>query len=257
VSNAITTLTQAFGAAGLTLASLPGSKTPIADIITAIQLMISGVVDAAIEVAQVAGNLFDLLGVTAGDGVVRPPLLVGTGGTVGRAPVVAPLFGSQAMQLPQLPVVGPGAPLFGNVVQASDFGGVATASSNTEMALSGLKPAPASVSAATTSFLDHVVKSVLVPASLTALAAIAVPGIGGLLIVCAAGIRVGYRQAKAGLALRMSGIARFAGPGPMGVVRSGSLITLHPRTSRVDKPRATHAVRARTAPATRLLESVA
>jgi hypothetical protein len=125
------------------------------------------------------------------------------------------------------------------------------------MALSGLKPAPASVSAATTSFLDHVVKSVLVPASLTALAAIAVPGIGGLLIVCAAGIRVGYRQAKAGLALRMSGIARFAGPGPMGVVRSGSLITLHPRTSRVDKPHAAHAVRARTATATRLLESVA
>jgi hypothetical protein len=84
-----------------------------------------------------------------------------------------------------------------------------------------------------------------------------VPGIGGLLIVCAAGIRVGYRQAKAGLALRASGIARFAGPGPMGVVRSGSLIALHSRTPRLGRPHGIRAVREETASAPLLLESVA
>jgi hypothetical protein len=121
----------------------------------------------------------------------------------------------------------------------------------------GLEPAPSSVSPATSSFLDHVVRSVLVPASLTALAAIAVPGIAGLVIVCIAGVRVGYRQAKAGLALKLSGIARFAGPGPMGVVRSGSMITLHSRTSGLTRPRGLRAAPAKTAPAERHLEQVA
>ncbi|HEX9832785.1 MAG TPA: hypothetical protein VGA66_06795, partial [Mycobacterium sp.] len=207
VSNAVTTIAQALGAAGLTLASLPGSQTPITDVITAIQIMMNAVVDAIVEVAQVPGNLLNLLGFTAADGV-RPPL-IGAGGIVAeRTPVV--LTPLATPQLPQAPIAAD-APLFGNVVNASDFGGIAATSLNHELALSGLTPAPVSVSAATTSFLDHVVKSVLVPASLTALAAIAVPGIGGLLIVCAAGIRVGYRQAKASLALRVSGIARFAG----------------------------------------------
>jgi hypothetical protein len=75
--------------------------------------------------------------------------------------------------------------------------------------------------------------------------------------VCAAGVRIGYRQAKAGLAVRVAGIARFAGPGPLGVVRSGSLITLHPRTARADRLRAARTVRAETADATRQLEKVA
>ena len=129
--------------------------------------------------------------------------------------------------------------------------------SNHALALSGLAPVPAGVRPATRSFLDNVVSSVLAPVSLTALAAIAVPGLGGLLIVCAAGVRIGYRQAKAGLAVRVAGIARFAGPGPLGVVRSGSLITLYPRTARADRPRAARTVRAETADATRHLEKVA
>lgn len=258
VTNAINTLARALGEAGLTLASLPSSQNPFGDVITAIQVMINAVVDAVVEVAQVPGNLLNLLGFATADGP-RAPLFGASGstGTVSGAPVGAPLFGNEGMQQSQ--VVALDAPLFGSVVNASEFGGVAPASLSHGLSLSGLAPAPSGVNPATSSFLDNVVKSVLVPASLTALAAIAIPGIGGLLIVCAAGIRVGYRQAKASLALRMSGIARFAGPGPMGVVRSGSLITLHhPRTKRiVEKPRATHAVRARTAGETRVLERVA
>jgi hypothetical protein len=150
-----------------------------------------------------------------------------------------------------------GAPLFGDVINASSIGRFATSGLKNELSVSGLAPVPSAVSPATKSFLDNVVSSVLVPASLAALAAIAVPGIGALLIVCAAGIRVGYRQAKAGLALRASGIARFAGPGPVGVVRSGSLISLHTRTGRLGRTRPSPAVGPEVAAAPRLLESVA
>lgn len=254
-SNAVNTIVRALGTSATTLAGLPGSQTPITDVITAIQIMITAVVNAVAEVAKVPGNLLDLLGVSAVDGP-RPPVF-GAAGSVNGAPPVAvdaPLIGTEPMQLPH---VDADAPLFGNVVQASDLGGVTNISMTHKVALSGLEPAPATVSAGTTSFLDHVVKSVLAPASLTALAAIAVPGIGGLLIVCVAGIRVGYRQAKASLALRVSGIARFAGPGPMGVVRSGSLISLHTRGKRIDKPRAAHAVRASTERSKAVLEQVA
>ena len=62
---------------------------------------------------------------------------------------------------------------------------------------------------------------------------LALPGIGGLLIISAAGMLVGYRQAKAAFTLRAAGIARFARLGPLGVVRSGSLVALRPRASSV------------------------
>ena len=64
-------------------------------------------------------------------------------------------------------------------------------------------------------------------------------------------MRVGYRQAKAALAVRLS-ISRFARQGPLGVVRSGSLVSLHAR-----RPRALRAVRPEAVRAVPLLEQVA
>jgi hypothetical protein len=256
-SDAATTLMRAFGAAGMTLAAAPFSGNPIGDVITAVQILLTGLVNAVGEVAKVPGNLLNLLGFSNADGV-RPPVF-GNGGSVNRTattPVGVRLVGNEA-QLGTANTVAMDAPLFGNVVSASQFGGISPVSLNQDFATSGLAPVPEGINPAAKSFLDNVVRSVLVPASLTALAAIAVPGIAGLLIVCAAGIRVGYRQAKAGLALKLSGIARFAGSGPMGVVRSGSMISLHPRPSRVAKPQDTAAGRDKTAPAARHLESVA
>ena len=101
-----------------------------------------------------------------------------------RAAEGAPLFGPQASRPTQMSVVIKNAPLFGTVVRASNVGHVATSGLNQPLSLSGLAPVPAGVEPATRSFLDNVVRSVLAPASLTALAAIAVPGLGGLLIVC-------------------------------------------------------------------------
>ena len=85
---------------------------------------------------------------------------------------------------------------------------------------------------------------------LAALAALALPGAGGLVVLTAAGVRVGYRQAKAGFVLRTAGIARFARPGavPLGVVRSGSVVV---------RPRALPVVRAGAFSAGGLLDKVA
>ena len=251
VPNSFATLARALGTVSATLAALPTSKTPVTDVIK----MLNAVADAGVALAQMPSDLYSLLGVPPG--VQRS--LIGGGGALhpARTAENAPLIGPQASQLPRMPAVPKNAPLFGTVVHASNVGGVATTGLEQALALSGLAPVPAGVKPATRSFLDNVVSSVLAPVSLTALAAIAVPGLGGLLIVCAAGVRIGYRQAKAGLAVRVAGIARFAGPGPLGVVRSGSLITLYPRTARADRLRAARTVRAETADATRQLEKVA
>ncbi|MFY9918881.1 MAG: hypothetical protein WAL26_10825, partial [Mycobacterium sp.] len=82
------------------------------------------------------------------------------------------------------------------------------------------------------SVLQHTVDAVLAPLSVLALAALASPGVVGLLLLGAAGMFVGYRQARAASMPRPVGIARFAKSGPLGVVRSGSLIAIHPRPSR-------------------------
>lgn len=258
IANGIVSIGRALGQVAFTFAQLPNSKTPITDVIVSFSVVVGAVVGAVVDVAQVPGDLVTLLG--AGSFGAGSPPLTPAAGAIDRAvrtPADLPPFGVEALQPVHLPVGIAEAPLFGTMVQTSNIGGAAATGLKNDLSLSGLSPVPSGISPATTSFLDHVVSSVLVPASLTALAAIAVPGVAGLLIVCIAGIRVGYRQAKAGLALRVSGLARFAGPGPMGVVRSGGLIALHTRTPRLGKPHATRAVRAKTANAPRLLESVA
>ena len=99
------------------------------------------------------------------------------------------------------------------------------------------------------SILQYTVDAVLAPLSVLALAAMASPGVAGLLLLSAAGMCVGYRQARAASMLRGVGIARFAKSGPLGVVRSGSLIAVHTRPSR--------AVRRQPSRTERLLEPVA
>ena len=142
----------------------------------------------------------------------------------------------------------------GDVTAPATLGGTATAGLSADLTLSGTAPLATEVAAPTSalSFLEHTVRAVLAPASLTALAAFALPGIGGLLIICAAGMRVGYRQAKAALAVRTTSISRFARQGPLGVVRSGSLVSLHTR-----HPRAARAARREVARAAPLLEQAA
>ena len=94
----------------------------------------------------------------------------------------------------------------------------------------------------------HSYGALVIAASLSALAAAALPGLIAFLLPTVAGVGVGYRQAKAGLAVRASGIARFAGSGPIGIVRSGSFVALRSGTRR---PNALRVARATTKDAER------
>jgi hypothetical protein len=257
MTNAFVTVARALGSGAATFAALPNSETPVADVIASMQEMLSSVAGAGAALAQVSNDIYTLLGVSQD----AQPSLIGAGGALtAAAPVApddAPLFGPLTTQLPQLPPTGGDAPLFGTVVHASTVGGVAATGLSHQLTLSGLAPlAPAGLNGGAGSFFDHVVSAVLVPASLTALAAIALPGVGALLIVIGAGMRFGYRQAKAAFIMRTSGIARFAGPGPLGVVRSGSLIAMHTRT-KADRSRPAHGAHRKQAHSTRHLERVA
>ncbi|WP_135453008.1 hypothetical protein [Mycobacterium sp. DL99] len=90
-------------------------------------------------------------------------------------------------------------------------------------------PAPPHRSAPTV--IKDTVAAIVVALSLWSIFYAALPGLGGLLSFGAAGVRIGYRQANAGLALHTTEVARFLRPGPIGVVRTGSLVSIHSRTT--------------------------
>jgi hypothetical protein len=81
-------------------------------------------------------------------------------------------------------------------------------------------------------FLEHTVDALLAPLSLLAVAALASPGVAGLILLGVAGMFVGYRQARAASVLRAVGIGRFVKSGPLGVVRSDGLVAVRARGSR-------------------------
>ena len=100
------------------------------------------------------------------------------------------------------------------------------------------QPAPAApaVTAAAPNWLSgvasqifHGVREALRNVTLTELALAALPGVAGLLFFFGTGIGLGHRQAKFGFALASSGAVRFAVRGPLGVVRSGSTVSVHSR----------------------------
>jgi hypothetical protein len=151
---------------------------------------------------------------------------------------------SPSAQVPPIFLAG-GMALPADIAPLENLGDIATTGLTNKLPVSGIaSPAQdAVVQSGFRSFLEHTVGALFVPASLSALAAVALPGVGGLLIICALGVRIGYRQAKALLEVRRAGIASFAGPGPLGVVRSGSLIALRPRALGVRSDRASRIVR--------------
>ena len=84
------------------------------------------------------------------------------------------------------------------------------------------------------------VREALRNVSVTELALAALPGLVGLLFFFASGVGLGRRQARFGFALQSTGAMRFAAPGPLGVVRSGSLVAVRVReTSRPGRARLT------------------
>lgn len=75
----------------------------------------------------------------------------------------------------------------------------------------------------------HGVREAFRNVTLAELALAALPGAAGLLFFFATGIGLGHRQAKFGFAMATSGSVRFAVRGPLGVVRTGSIVAVHSR----------------------------
>jgi hypothetical protein len=73
--------------------------------------------------------------------------------------------------------------------------------------------------------------------SVWALFTAAALGIFGLIGLTGLGAMVGFRQAKAGFALQATGLARFAGPGPLGVVRQAGFVQIGSRRASARPPR--------------------
>jgi hypothetical protein len=238
------------------VAPVATSATPVSDVITTLQYVLTSVTDVVSEVVDPLitssqCDLCSLLSLVAGEPGAISGARVNNAGLLAAetASVVGPRASLFVQRLPARGLEGLLVP--GELAKPATLGDAAATGLIRAVAISGFAaPAPRSVlPPAGRDFLEHTMRAVLVPASLSALAAVALPGVGGLLIVCVAGVRLGYRQAKAGLAVQATAVARFAGSGVAGVARSGSMVALRPRTSRV--------VARQAGPPTRLLNQVA
>lgn len=214
------------------LAGLPTSTTPGTDVITALEFMLTSVGTSVGAIAALPNELGSLL-------IVPNPSVAGTGpAPEARPTALTGRLDLPALMLPQAPPTALGSGTFVSVPASPALPPVAPVNSErtTPITEAPLGMSGLSSSGAHESFLDRAVSTLLVPISIATLAAVALPGVGGLLVICALGVRIGYRQAKAGWAIHVAGIGRFAGSGPLGVVRSGSMITLHmPRTATARK----------------------
>jgi hypothetical protein len=175
-----------------------------------------------------------------------PPVVGGVGGSHHRrlsAAAGASVASRLALGLPLAGILGPplsGAsrlPVPGEAAGVATLDVIALGRASAGSGTAPLTPGAAFPIAAGSS-LRQVFGELLLPVSLWALAAGALPGVGGLVILFSTGARLGYRQAKAGFAVRTAGIASFARSGavPLGVVRSAALVVIRPRALRVVRP---------------------
>jgi hypothetical protein len=254
LAKAVVTIATALGTLPAAVMALPSSPTPVADAITTVQAMLTSVTNAVIPLVQLPSDLYTMLSV--------PTITATTTVSGGVNPdSTTPLLGTRASQSdPASPIVlAGGMALPSDIAPLETRGDIVTTGLSNELPASGIATPAEDVIAqsALGSFLEHAVSALFVPASLSALAALALPGVGGLLIICGLGTRIGYRQAKALLEVRRAGIAVFAGPGPLGVVRAGSLIALRPRASGVRPGRALRVVRSETSTVASLRDQAA
>jgi hypothetical protein len=219
-------------------------SSPLPDVITAVQHLLTSIAATGAALLQMPSDLASLLGfpgMTAGSVAPVVPGGIGQSLTVPAAPTVAPksALAPHATEWTDiLFALGTPHTLSGTVGEQSLLGHFPMPATDQGTSASGVAPVVhnAVASPDVGSILEHTVDAVLAPASLTLLALIALPGIAGLLVISGTGTAVGYRQAKAASVLRAVGIGRFVKHGPLGVVRSGSLVALHHRAPRHSAP---------------------
>ena len=217
------------------------------DVSALVQDMLTSVAGAVVPLTQLQSDLYSFLLGIAG---MEPAAGLGGLAGAGLSPAADASMVSQWRLVLSLAAIL-GQPLAGNATGIGALGGIAAstlgATSQADRALSppGMAPLLSNgvIPMGVRSVFQHTYSELSelplpVAISLSALFAVALPGVGGLVIISLAGVRVGYRQAKAGFALHTEGIARFAHPGavPLAVVRSGSLVVVRPRALRVVRP---------------------
>ena len=243
-SNVATALTSAVVSVPGVVASLPGSTAPVADIISSLQTTITSVADAAAPLAQVPSDLSALFGLDAtpaptptqgGAGTDRRPIH-----TAAAAPSVVVPQTSALSQLLLPTAGGEGVTAPGDVVAATaPLGGQQTLPTDHGESTSAAPAANGDAAGGVLTTVEKVVGAFVASVSVLAVLALALPGVGGLLLTWAVGIRLGYRQAKAAAALPSLAAARFVGSGPIGAVRSGSQVALGSRSARARRSAAT------------------
>ena len=239
VANAVASLANSIAAVPGVVVGLPNSATPVSDVLASLENVLTSAGDAGTSLTMLPSDLAGLLGV--GTGVATPSIGAATGlprQLRTATPDPATPVWSAAPDLPALlgatagPAAAAGAPVIPMDIATS--GPVSSPAAETPPANT---PEPSGKSD-TLSKVEHAIGAFVATVSLTALAAWALPGILGLLTTCAAGIRVGYRQAKAASMLPHTAISRFVGSGPVGVVRSSSQVEMRSRAPRVARPTA-------------------
>ena len=254
--NAVAPVTVAVTPAADPVAAVPNNVAPVSDAGTPVPNvvgpnlnvsalvpdMLTSVAGAGVPLTQLQSDLYSFLLGIAGvqpevggvAGVHGPGRSAAAGASLAsRLPLGLPLAG---ISRPPLAAVS-GLPVTGEATGVAPLDVIALGRASAASGMAPPAPDAASPIGAGSSF-RHVFGDILLPVSLWTLAVGALPGAGGFVIITLAGVRVGYRQAKAGVALRAAGIAFFARPGavPLGVVRSGSLVAIRPRALRVVRP---------------------
>ena len=227
-STLVTSLDSLSATVTAVVSAVPIVGAPASDVISGVQDVLTSVVGSVGDVTAAPPSLPALMGVGSRNPVVAPARVNPVG-----PPSAAELLAPAAPLLSESPGVPLGLP-------TADGRGVPDATAGVAaLDVSGRASLPregASADGAFGSFLGRAFREIAAHLSVAALAAAALPGLGGLLILTAAGVRIGYRQAKANFVLRANNLARFAHQGPIGIVRSGSSIAVRVRPLRVIAP---------------------
>ena len=236
VTNVATSVGTAVASVPALVMSLPTSQTPVYDVITTLQGMLTSVTDSAIPLARLPADVAAIL--VAGwntpavtDGRRDARSVTSSTDTLLRLLQPSQLISATAISTTR------SVPSTAEVVGLSTVGAIAAATSvSHEFVPAGTVVDTAKASDAVPSLLKGAAAALLISVSLWALFTAALPGLGGLAAIGATGVRIGYRQAKAGLALHSTELARFAPAGPIGIVRSDSLIVMRPSAVRDVRP---------------------
>jgi len=224
VPNLVAPVTDAVAPVPNLVAPVTDAVAPVTDAVAPVIDAVAPVIDAVAPVPDVAGAVvpltqlpFDLSSFLLSTAGVAP-VVDGFGGIDGDGLGIAAGV-SGASQVPLvLPLAGtPGAPTAGSAatgvasLDVMALGGLSL--------LSGMAPlAPHDiVPMGEQSYFQRAWE--FLRASMWALAAVALPGVAGLVIITAVGVRVAYGP-RTGSASRPAGIAHFARRGPLGIVRS-------------------------------------